>query len=236
MFENLAPEPHSPTVHPPAASPLEDWKARARAQFEEWLSQLDAIPAPETAETAVADDFSLFAELAGLRAETRKGNRKAAEVFTQFGDTLGRFQSEFTRLREQFAPAKEGALPRAHCLALAELRDRVRRLIQALESPPKPGVFGAVERHFTARWAAAWTANLQALEILAGHVDRLLHSAGLSQVATLGKAFDPNTMVAVSAEPSDAPPYTVLEEVLAGYHWQQSVLRPAEVKISKPTL
>ena len=239
MLENLASNSNAPFPSPPAqepTAPLEQWKAHARAQFEVWLSGVDEIPEPETAEDLGADEFSLFAELTALRAENRKGNRKAAEVFIQFGDTLTRFQSEFARLKEQLAPLQEGTLPRAHCLALAELLDRVRRLVSALESPPKPGAFGALGRCFTAPWAAAWSANRQGLGILAGHVERLLLSAGLVPVATLGKIFDPNTMVAVSSEGASAPPFTVLEEVLSGYLWQQSVLRPAEVKISKPTL
>ena len=239
MLENLTPFHDAPAPHPPPAertASLEQWKAHARTQFEDWLSGLDEIPEPETTEELGADAFSLFAELTALRAESRKGNRKAAEVFTQFGDTLTRFQSEFARLKEQLAPSQEGGLPRAHCLALAELLDRVRRLLQALECPPKPGAFGALGRRFTAPWAAAWSANRQALEILAGHLERLLLKAGLVPVVTLGKTFDPNTMVAVSSEAASAPPFTVLEEVLAGYLWQTSVLRPAEVKISKPTL
>jgi molecular chaperone GrpE (heat shock protein) len=239
MLENVTPFHNAPIPHPPAAertAPLEQWKALARAQFEDWLSSVGEIPELETTEEPDADAFSLFAELTALRAESRKGNRKAAEVFTQFGDTLTRFQSEFARLKEQLAPSKEGALPRAHCLALAELLDRVRRLRLALESPPKPGAFGALGRLFTAPWATAWSANRQALEILAGHLERLLLTAGLVPVATLGKIFDPNTMVAVSSEPASAPPFTVLEEFLAGYLREHSVLRPAEVKISKPTL
>jgi len=217
-------------------APLELWKKQVRAQFEDWLETIAEIPETETGETQDADEFSIFAELAALRAENRKGNRKAAEVFAQFGETLTLFAAEFSTLRDQLAPLKEGPLPRAHCLALAELLDRVQRLASALERPPKQSAFGALGRLFTAPWAAAREAHRQAVDILLGYLERLLLSAGLEPVATLGKIFDPNTMVAVGSEPSEQPQFTVLEEIQAGYRWQDSVLRPAEVKVSKSSL
>lgn len=239
MLENLDPvqDPDEPAPEPSSQEgspdPLEDWKEQARAQFEDWLNEVDEIPEPLEAEIAEADEFSIFSELSALRAESRKGNRKAAEVFTQFGESLTRFHSEFGRLKEQLAPLKETGLPRAHCLQLAELLDRLRRLATAMERPPEPS-FGGLGRLLTKRWAAAWAGNRQAVEILLGHLERLLVSAGLEPIPTAGKLFDPNTMVAVDSEASNLPPFTVLEEIQAGYLWQNNVLRPAEVKISKP--
>jgi hypothetical protein len=241
MLEDLEPlpDPDEPAVEPageePSPDSLEAWKEQARAQFEDWLNEVDEIPEPSVDENADADEFSIFSELSALRAESRKGNRKAAEVFTQFGESLTRFHSEFGRLKEQLAPLKDSGLPRAHCLHLAELLDRVRRLAAAMERPPAPS-FGGLGRLLTKRWAAAWAGNRQAVDILLGHLERLLVSAGLEQIPTAGKLFDPNTMVAVDSEASNLPPFTVLEEIEAGYLWQNNILRPAEVKISKPVL
>jgi molecular chaperone GrpE len=249
MLEDLEPshvpnvshsdDPHADQVEYAVTSEhetaLEDWKQQARAQFERWLSEIDEIPEPDSYESPEADAFSVFAELSALRTENRKGNRKAAEVFAQFGETLARFQAEFGRLKEQLAPLKESGLPRSHCLQLAELLDRVRRLAVAMSKTPGSS-FGGLDKLFIKPWTAAWDGNRQAVDILLGHLERLLVSAGLERISTAGKTFDPNTMVAVSSESSTLPPYTVLEEIQPGYLWQNNVLRPAEVKISKPSL
>jgi molecular chaperone GrpE len=247
MLEDLDPDhdPNSPSAElserteptdpPDSETALEEWKQQARAQFEEWLREIEETPEPEAFESPEADDFSVFAELSALRAENRKGNRKAAEVFSQFGETLARFHSEFGRLKEQLAPLKEAGLPRSHCLQLAELLDRVRRLASAMGKPPGP-TFGGFDKLFIKPWTSAWDGNRQAVDILLGHLERLLVSAGLEKISTAGKTFDPNTMVAVSSESSELPAYTVLEEIQPGYLWQNNVLRPAEVKISKASL
>lgn len=228
-------EPREATGSPARETSLEEWKQQARAQFEEWLDEIEEIPEPEAYGSPDADDFSVFAEICALRAENRKGNRKAAEVFSQFGETLARFHSEFSRLKEQLAPLKEAGLPRSHCLQLAELLDRVRRLAAAMYKPPGPS-FGGLDKFFIKPWTSAWDGNRLAVDILLGHLERLLVSAGLERISTTGKTLDPNTMVAVSSESSELPAYTVLEEIQPGYLWQNNVLRPAEVRISKATL
>ncbi|MDB6152187.1 MAG: grpE 1 [Chthoniobacteraceae bacterium] len=216
---------------------LESWKTALRTQFEAWLAGLDEIPVPET-EDAEPDVYSVYEELTALRNESRRGNRKSAEVFSQFGVSLGEFQGEMKRLREQLiriesaqaGPAQ--TLPRSHCLGLVEILDRVYRLGAALERAPRPG---RVLSYFSRPWEAAWQSLSHGFSILTAHLEKLLEHSGIRRVETLGQPFDPVSMVAVAlVVTSERPAGIVVEQLSAGYRWRDEVLRPAEVKISKP--
>jgi molecular chaperone GrpE (heat shock protein) len=214
---------------------LAAWKSQLRAQFGTWLESVDEIP--EVPEPDGAPDlYSLYKELSALRAENRKGNRKSAEVFSQFGDSLGQFESEVKRLREQLARmaphGEEPALPRSHCLALVEVLDRMHRLHAALGQPPKPGRFAFLQPDRP--WREAWENHRQAFAILVTHMDKLIEKTGVHPLRTVGEVFDPTTMVAVATVPAAGRPANIVaEEIAAGYRWRDEVLRPAEVKITR---
>ncbi len=216
---------------------LETWKDELRADFEDWLESVDAIPEPEEEAREEADHYSVYAELTALRNESRRGNRKSAEVFSQFGESLSQFQDEIKRLREQLirleaAQAGPGAdLPRSHSLGLVEVLDRVHRLLAALERAPE---LGPVASYFARPLLVAWDSVRQGFSILATHVEKLLAHSGIERMQTLGLAFDPVCMVAVALVPSaECVANIVVEENSAGYRRRGEVLRPAEVKISK---
>ncbi|MES2569074.1 MAG: nucleotide exchange factor GrpE [Verrucomicrobiota bacterium] len=216
-----------------APAALREWKTQLREQFETWLESVDRIPEPEET-SADPDRYSLYEELSALRNESRRGNRKSAEVFSQFGTTLGEFHGEIKRLREQLARIEAGpanTLPRAHSLGLVEILDRVNRLGAALERAPKPGLLAG---YFARSWQGAWESLRQGFAILVTHLEKMIENAGIQRVETNGAVFDPVSMVAVAVLQSDKhPANTVVEQVSPGYRWRDEVLRPAEVKISK---
>jgi GrpE len=244
MREDLEGEPESPEMAGESEEfesgeidALAGWKAQLRTQFESWLESVEEIP--ETSEEPAGEDapdlYSFYEELAALRAESRKGNRKSAEVFSQFGDSLGHFEGEVKRLREQLgrlAPqGEEQALPRPHCLALVDLLDRLRRLGAALERPPRSGFFAFLGPDRA--WRESWENLRQAFSILATHLEKLTEQAGVHPMTTLGQPFDPTRMIAVGTTPAGTGPANrVAEEVAVGYLWRGDVLRPAEVKIT----
>jgi molecular chaperone GrpE len=244
MCEDLEHEPESSAIageSPKSASGEHDalagWKARLRSQFESWLETVEEIPeaSEEPASEDAPDLYSFYEELAALRAENRKGNRKSAEVFSQFGDSLGHFEGEVKRLREQLArlapQGGEQALPRPHCLALVEMLDRWHRLRSALERTPKSGVFAFLGPDRA--WREAWENFRQGVSILLTHLEKLVEQAGVHPISALGQPFDPTRMVAVGTTPAGSGPANrVAEEMAAGYLWQGEVLRPAEVRIT----
>jgi hypothetical protein len=224
MFDDVNPEP------------TDAWKEQLRARFEAWLATVETLPEPDEAPDA-PDLYSLFEELAALRNESRKGNRKSAEVFSQFGTSLGGFEEEMKRLRGQLTrlettqPAAQD-LPRSHCLALVEMLDRLHRLRGAMERMPRPGRLAFIPPR--AAWQEAWKSLRQGFEILVTHLETLTAKAGLRPIPTVGLAFDPTCMVALEAvATSGRPPNFVHQEISPGYARGEEVLRPAEVKITK---
>jgi molecular chaperone GrpE len=212
------------------------WKEELRRQFELWLESLEDIP--ETRELPDAPDlYSLYEELAALRNETRKGNRKSAEVFGQVSESLSHVETEIKRLREHLsrtdsASGDRAVLPRSYLLALVEMLDRIHRLGAALERPPKPPRLAWLRPDDS--WRKAWANLQQGVSILLTHFEQLLEQAGIQRMRTLGTAFDPVSMLAVAIIPPDGqPPNVVVEEIAPGYRWRDEVLRPAEVKITR---
>jgi molecular chaperone GrpE len=238
MFDDLNPEPsnEAPTDAPSDAPSA--WKEQLRERFEAWLAAVETMPQP-VEERDPPDLYSLFEELAALRNESRKGNRKSAELFSQFGASLGGFEEEMKRLRGQLtrletAPSAAQDLPRSHCLALVEMLDRLHRLRRAIQRMPPPGRFAFLPP--SAAWQEAGKSLRQGFDILVTHLETLTTQAGLRPIPTAGLAFDPTAMIAVDAvATSGRPANVVLEEISPGYAWRGEVLRPAEVRISKAT-
>jgi molecular chaperone GrpE (heat shock protein) len=217
-----------------AENEAEDWKAALRRQFEAWLLDLDDITeiSPESEAPETPDLYSFYAQWTTANAEARKANRRTAEAFSQWGDTLGRFDGDLKLLREQLqrlatAAPSEG-MSKAHCLVLAEWLDRLQRLARAFETPPSASWWGS-----TSLWRQAWENQRQALDILRGHFASLLKKEGLTPIETMGRPFDPAAMTAVAAEPDPSrPDQTILEEIAPGYRLRGELLRPAHVKVS----
>jgi len=228
------PEPTSGGGIPPER---DAWKQQLRQQFEAWLESIEHMP--EIQEQMDAPDlYSLYEELTALRNETRQGNRKSAEVFSRFDESLGRFQDEIRRLPEQLSriesvPGDKAALPRSFLLALVELVDRMHRLRAALDRSPQPRRFAFWSPD--GPWRKAWANWQHGFSILVTHFEKLLEQAGVQRLNTVGTPFDPVTMFAVATiAPNGRPLNVVVEEVAPGYRWRDEVLRAAEVKITKP--
>jgi molecular chaperone GrpE (heat shock protein) len=223
-----------PAAEPEAQDGADDWKAELRRQFEAWLRDLDNIDELEPAgpEQETPDLYSFYSQWTTANAESRKANRRTAEAFSQWGDTLGRFDGDLKLLREQLqrlaAAAPSEGLSRGHCLALAELLDRLRRLARAFATPPAASWWRGASL-----WRQAWENQRQAADILLGHLESLLKREGLTPIETLGRPLDPTSMTAVAAEPDNSQPdQTVLEEIAPGYRLRSELLRAAQVKVS----
>jgi hypothetical protein len=235
MYDDVEqPEPASPGGDTPQ---LDAWKQRLRQQFETWLERVEHLPETQEETDDAPDLYSLYEELTALRNETRQGNRRSADVFGRLGETLGRFEDEVRRLREQLSRSEAGsgsnaALPRSYFLALVEFADRLYRLGAALERPPRPGPLAFLSPD--GPWKKAWANWQQGFSILVTHFENLLEQAGIQRLNTVGATFDPVTMLAVATTaPDGRPPNVVVEEVAPGYRRRDEILRPAEVKITK---
>lgn len=72
------------------------------------------------------------------------------------------------------------------------------------------------------------------LDLSIGQFLKVLQDEGVIKIETIGKAFDPNTMEAVTTqEVDDKEKGKVIEEARAGFMYHDSVLRPAQVIVGK---
>lgn len=74
----------------------------------------------------------------------------------------------------------------------------------------------------------------QGLAIIIKNFEKLLEEEGVKRMDCVGKQFDPyKHEVLMVQESEDVPENTILEELDKGYHFNDNVLRPAKVIISK---
>lgn len=78
-----------------------------------------------------------------------------------------------------------------------------------------------------------YEALYKGMEMMAGHLDKILESEGVEAIECLNQPFDPELhqplMVEASAEHEEN---IVIEELLKGYKMQGRVIRPSLVKVS----
>ena len=210
-------------------------KERLLDQFREYLDGMDAqpesVPDPGNGES---DLFSVFVELAAVRNEVRTESRLVKEALDQFRGVFGTLQSSHATLEQELRRARDEArerdkaLLRPLLLDLLELRDR---LDAALQLPP------ARPTGWLSRWrkppadAETWR---EGLGITSRRLDRILTDRRVSRIDLTAQRFDPRIARAVgTAHDPKAAPGIVLEEVRAGYRWNEDLLRAAEVIVSK---
>ena len=72
-------------------------------------------------------------------------------------------------------------------------------------------------------------------EIIVSNFKKILSEEGVEPMNSEGEKFDPykHEVVMVEEEREDLPENTIIEELEKGYYFNNKVLRPAKVKISK---
>ncbi|MDO9713558.1 nucleotide exchange factor GrpE [Paracraurococcus lichenis] len=206
-------------------------------RFSAWLDAAEVGSAPIAEQQQTADLFSLFVEIAGLRTEVRTEARLVKEALDQFRsafDTLQAshvtLQRELDRTHEEAREARRAAL-RPLLLDVIDLRDRLGAA-QAMsgDQPPR-----WPERLWRRRivHGEAWQ---EGLRLTLQRLDQVLRDRGVEAMQSLGQPMDPRLARAVGTVPDrKVPEGTVVEEVRTGFFWEGTVLRTAEVIVSRPT-
>jgi molecular chaperone GrpE len=72
------------------------------------------------------------------------------------------------------------------------------------------------------------------IEMTARELENVFQRNGITKIAAMGEALDPNRHQAmIELERADAPPGTIVEEMQAGYMIKDRLLRPALVGVAK---
>lgn len=209
-------------------------KERLLDQFRTYLDGIETLP-ELTADSGSeqADLYSVFVELAAVRNEVRAEARLLKEALDQFRGVFGTLQSSHITLEHELKRAQADARERAQSLLrpllldLLDLRDRLNAVLRQPATPPR----------FLDRWRkprATTESWHYGLGITSRRLDRILADRGVSRMDLVGQRFDPHVARAVgTAQATEVAPGVVLEEVRAGYLWNDDVLRTAEVIVSK---
>jgi molecular chaperone GrpE len=204
-------------------------------RFRAYLDTVDGEPEPSDETGEGKDVFSVFVELAALRSEVRTESRLVKEALDQFHsvfDTLqashGTMEQELKRARAE-ARKQSGDVLRPLLLDVIDIRDR---LAAGLKLPPAAPT--RWHDRFCRRNAPEAEAWREGLRMILRRVDQLLLDRRIVPVKLVGRPFDPRLgRVVATARDDSVANGTVIDEVRAGFLWEDELLRPAEVIVSK---
>jgi molecular chaperone GrpE len=153
-------------------------------------------------------------EIQQLRAQLESAQAEAQENYQRFL----RAQADFENFRRRTRQEKEE-------LAKYAAAGIIESLLPVIDNFERAIVAG--------KTADADSPLLQGVEMVYKQLMDVLSSAGLEEIESLGKPFDPFLHEAVMKEPSeDHEEGTVIEVLQKGYRLKDRVIRPAMVKVS----
>lgn len=214
------------------------------AQFRAYLDGLGdaAGPAAEAGGNAgdevggEADLYTLLVEMAALRTEVRTESRLVKDALDQFREVFRTMEGAQAALEGQLTEARtraavqERTLLRPLLLDLLDVRDRLLAGLQPVVPPRRPWYARPLARPATD--PAAWQ---EGVRMTLGRLDRLLRERLVVPMELVGRRFDPRLARAIATRTvAGGEDGIVVEEVRAGFLWDDAVLRPAEVIVGKP--
>jgi len=204
------------------------------SQFGAWLDAApDGVPPEEPAQET--DLYSLLVEMAGLRGEVRTESRIVKEALDQFRGVFESLQTSHDTMRQELERARAEARDQAKAvvrpllLDLVDLRDR---LLAALKYSGAARI-GLVDRlfHRNTSGGEAWR---EGLRLTLRRLDQMLLDRHVVAMRLEGRPFNPrHARVVATAVDTTAADGLVIEEVRAGFLWDDQVLRTAEVIVNK---
>ena len=205
------------------------------SQFSAWLDTAGDGSEPSEEPTPATDLYSLFVEMAGLRSEVRTESRLVKEALDQFRGVFDTLRASQATLQQELERARAEARDQARAavrpllLDVIDLRDRLLAALK-FSGPPRTGWLD----RFTRRNASDGEVWREGLRMTLSRLDQVLLDRRVVAPRLKGQPFDPRIarVVATSAG-SGALDGTVIEEVRAGFLWDDQILRTAEVIVSK---
>jgi len=205
------------------------------SQFSAWLDAAGDSPAPAEELKPATDLWSLLVEMAGLRSEVRTESRLVKEALDQFRGVFDTLRASQATVQQELERARTEARDQARAavrpllLDVIDLRDRLLAALNFSGTPRRGWVDRLLRRNATGE--EAWR---EGLRLTLRRLDQVLLDRRVVALRLEGQPLDPRhaRVVATSADTA-APDGTVIEEVRAGFLWDDQVLRTAEVIVSK---
>ena len=204
-------------------------------RFRGYLDMVEDGEEPPDDPGETADLFSVLVEMAALRSEVRTESRLVKEALEQFRGVFDSLQAsqatlqrELDRARTETRDQAQSAL-RPLLLDVIDLRDRLVAAL-TLSAAARPRWRDRLWRRDRSG-VAAWQ---EGLRMTLRRLDQVLLDRRVVATQLAGLPFDPRLARAIgTAADSAVAEGTVIEEVRAGFLWDDQVLRTAEVIVSK---
>ncbi|EXJ15732.1 nucleotide exchange factor GrpE [Imhoffiella purpurea] len=215
-------------------------KERLLASFRDYLDRAEN-PDPQGHEAdghgadTDPDLFTLLAELAALKSEVKLESRQVKTALDEFRSLFDALRASQDRLDEERKRRREAerqseqTASKDLLLELLDLRDRLEA------GQDQAGRFRPI--WFGRRSARAFVGSMaEGLGISLRRLDETLARQGVHHFEALHRRFDPHRMRANElADDPDRPEGQVVEELRKGFMLNDALLRPAEVRVNRPT-
>jgi molecular chaperone GrpE len=153
------------------------------------------------------------------RAQLIDKVREAQDLADKNHDLFLRSQAEIENVKKRFQKDKEDLIKFSNESLIKELLPVLDNLEQAILHASNEDALDALR---------------EGVELTLKTLQDKLSKAGLVEVDSVGRPFDPNVHEAVSVEEApDSEPNTVLHEVQKGYMLNKRLIRPAKVIVNK---
>jgi len=163
-----------------------------------------------------------LAELVASRSELKRLQAALAEA----QEAVARRQADFENYRKRIERDRGEAHNRVVAEAARKLLPVVDNLTRALDA----------ERSLEASESKEFKHFLHGVELISKQLNEVLESFGVQPIAAVGERFDPHIHEAVVTEATDEyEPDTVIDELARGYRIGDRLLRPAMVKVARPS-
>jgi len=147
-------------------------------------------------------------------------HKRLIEEAAKYKDQYIRLYAEFDNARKRMDRDKLEFIKYANeglIVEFLEILDNLQRTVDA-----------AKEKH------QDYDAFLKGIEMVMGHIFKMLENNGVKPIDTKGKMFDPHCHEVLMMEESDKHDEgAILEEFQKGYTLQEKVVRTAKVKLAK---
>ncbi|PRX28351.1 molecular chaperone GrpE [Orenia metallireducens] len=185
---------------------------------EEQEAELNQDQAAEASEDIKAELDEEVSETDQQFAELEEELAKEKEEKEKYIDRLQRLQAEFSNYRKRVIKEKSNLAEQATKDFIVELLPIIDNFERALASSLNDEGDGV----------------LKGVEMIYRQLNNLLTKTGVEAIVTVGEEFDPNLHNAVMKEESeDYESGVIIEELQKGYIFNESVIRPAMVKVSE---
>jgi len=172
----------------------------------------------EPAGAGVTEESANLDQLKILEDQTRKLEEESSTL----KDQLLRKTADFENFRKRMFREREEGIKYANAALLAEIIAVIDDFERAIQSAGESRDFDSFH---------------QGVELIEKRLVSMLEKNwGLKRFSSIGEEFDPERHQAIALEESDQhEKAVVLEDYQKGYLLHDRVLRPAKVKVSKPT-